>query len=93
MSVGMDGVVWVECDYTGGRKHFINAAYITRAKDLSREECVGRSIKYPAIMLSLVGMTDDVTVSNVTAEEFKEKVDKAVAKHYNDIAERALGVL
>jgi hypothetical protein len=93
MSLGMDGIIWVQFKYSDGTEEYINANNITRIRDVSEADFAKLNIAYPAVNVSLVGTKGDLELSNVSAAKLKERIDKAVKTHYDNIAERALGLM
>lgn len=90
MEISADGLVFVKLEYDGGGCEFINIASISRIKQMSRQWCKERDKIYPTVQLSLLGVQDDHTISNMGVEDFEKMIKKAIKDHYTDILEKEL---
>ena len=90
MSGVQDGLVFVDFSYSSGASESINVSSITRIRELSKEQCEDMGETYPAIVISVMGINKDLTIGNMTRELLKNRIQKAIDKHYDAIAEKFL---
>lgn len=90
MQSAVDGLVFVDLNYNGGSIESLNIASITRLKQMNNEWCKANQYKHPTLKISLLGVNEDITVGNLSLNEFKERINKAIKDHYDRILEKEL---
>lgn len=90
MSGVQDGLVFVDVNYSDGANESFNVSAITRIRQRSEKWCEAHGRPYPAVTISVIGMEDDLTIGNMSREEFKKRIQDAIDKHYDSIAEKFL---
>ena len=90
MEINADGLVFVDINYSNDSHESINIAAITRLRQMSKEWCKNAERPHPALIISIVGVEQDLVVGNLSMKEFKERINKAIQTHYDRILEKEI---
>ena len=90
MEINADGLVFVDISYSDDSCESLNIAAITRLRQMSKEWCKKAERPYPALMISIVGVEQDLVIGNLSMEKFKERINKAIKDHYDRIIEKEI---
>ena len=90
MQVNQDGLIFIKFSFESGNSEYINIASISRIRQMGPAWCKDNDRTHPAVQISVVGMCDDMVIGNLSADEVKNKIDKAIETHYKKITEKFL---
>lgn len=86
--VGRDGLVFLKVGKL--EPWYINIAAIVRLFELDRENCKELELSYPTVGLDMVGRQEPIYITQSTAEDINQQINKAIKDHYDNIANREL---